>query len=79
MLMTLAGVALGLVFVILLTRELPEHHFKGSSLAEAVLLGVVGTLISNGFVWLGWRGVVAGVRGREADPSPVAQRCFLEG
>lgn len=72
--MTLVGVALGLVFVVLLTRELLEHHFKGASLAEAVLLGVVGTLISNAFAWMGWRRIVAGIRGHEAAPSPIAQR-----
>lgn len=71
--MTLLGVALGLVFVMLLTRELLEHHFKGS-LAEAILVTGVGTLISYGCVWMGWRRIVAGVRGHAAAQPSTVQR-----
>ncbi len=64
-LMTLSGLALGLVFIGLLTHELLEHHFAGKSLAEAVLVVAVGTLISGGFATMGVTRVLAGIRGSQ--------------
>lgn len=67
-LMVTSGLALALVFIGVLTNELVEHHLAGKSLAEAVLMVAVGTLISGGFAAMGVTRIVAGIRGSHAAP-----------